>query len=92
MTPPAERQRPRIADFPPQNRIPAETLTLSEIVILRRLRSGQTAVQAAQSLGMRLNSVRDRMRLARRRFGVSSTDEMLERPDVVAQLDEDGAA
>lgn len=64
-----------------------DSLSLPEVVILRRLRDRQLQKDIAQACGFTKNSVSSRLHYLRGRFGVSTNDELLALPRVIEQLD-----
>ena len=70
----------------------ADVLNLRELVVLRRLRNGETQAEAARSLGWSKSTVTGLLRHARIRLGAASVAELLELPSVVSQMDGGGAA
>lgn len=65
-----------------------EALKLNEIVLLRRIRNGETQAQAARALGLPKETANSTVRKLRIRFGVSNNADLLALPVVSEQLDE----
>lgn len=66
-----------------------DELTLTMILVLRRVRAGSSAAAAARSLNLPERSVQQQLLRARSRAGVRTTSELLDLPSVRAQLGED---
>lgn len=63
-------------------------LLLSDVVILRRVRDGQSIAQAARETGGNYSTITNRMHYLRIRFGVRTTWDLAHHPIVAAQLEE----
>lgn len=74
------------------NRREGDTLTLSEVVVLRRIRDGASQTETARALGWPDATVNGLVRKVRIRFNVSTNRDLLALPRVVEQLTEGGAA
>jgi DNA-binding CsgD family transcriptional regulator len=71
--------------------IPAKTLTLAEIAILRRVVDGQSNKTIALALDMKVDNVKSHIQNARRRFGAATTPELLDMPELHAAIAEDAS-
>jgi DNA-binding CsgD family transcriptional regulator len=69
-----------------------DVLRLHEVIVLRRLRNGDTQAEAARALGWSTNKVNCLVSYVRRRFGADSPQELLDLPRVIEQLEEDGGS
>jgi hypothetical protein len=69
-----------------------DSLTLNEIVLLRRIQGGETLAGAARSLGIPRPTVTGTVRKLRVHFGVETNEELLALPRVLEQLTEDRPA
>lgn len=67
-------------------------LTLLHVVLLRRIRDGETVKAAATAAGVHYETARTNLRKLRAKHGVSTTRDLLLVPGIAARLDEDGAA
>lgn len=67
-----------------------DTLTLQQIVYLRRIRSGETCADIARALGTGGSTISKALGRARVRFGVETDADLLALPRVVELLDGDG--
>ena len=65
-----------------------ETLSLTEIVILRRLRNGDRQAAIADALSMNRGTVSKYLRVVRERFGVTTNADLLALPRVQEQLND----
>jgi DNA-binding NarL/FixJ family response regulator len=63
-------------------------LLLSDVVVLRRVRDGQSITRIARELGVRYSAITNRMHFLRLRFNVHSTWELAHHPIVTPQLEE----
>lgn len=72
-------------------RVPPGTLALAEIVVLRRLRAGQSKATIARDTRIARRSVDHKIAAACKRFSVDTQDELLALPEVLALLDETAA-
>lgn len=63
-----------------------DVLKLDEVVLLRRLRNGESQADAARALGVSKNVVTGQTRSLRRRFEVATNEELLALPRVLEQL------
>lgn len=63
-------------------------LLLSDVVVLRRVRSGQSIRQAVRDLNLSYSTITNRMHYLRLRFNVHSTLELAHHPIITPQLEE----
>lgn len=68
---------------------PTTGLDLTELVILRRIRAGESQANISRALGYARGSVHHQIAGAVRRYGVENCDELLALPEVQALLDKE---
>lgn len=66
-------------------------LTLAHVVLLRRIRDGETVKAAATATGMHHETARKALWKLRAKHGVGTTKELIAVPSIAARLDEDPA-
>lgn len=64
-------------------------LLLSDVVVLRRVRDGQSLAHVSRALKIDYSTITNRMHYLRLRFNVHSTRELARHPLVAPQLEED---
>lgn len=75
--------------YPRPSTVPDDEVTLTLVLVLRRVRGGSSVAAAVRDLDLSYRSVQCQLQRARARLGVRTVGDLLELPRVKRQLDGD---